>query len=59
MLSTATAQPPSGGIGIGLFRGGGLQTGLVPRPVISLLTDAEIGRVGLDSECDDWAGGKL
>ena len=53
MLSTATAQPPSGGIGIGLFRGGGLQTGLVPRPVISLLTDAEIGRVGLDSECDD------
>ena len=45
ILSIATAQPPSGGIGIGLNCGGRLQTGLIPRSVVLLLTDAEIERL--------------
>ena len=59
MLSIATAQPPSGGIGIGLNRGGGMQTGLVLRPVVSLLIEVAIERVGLDCECDGSAGRRL
>ena len=59
ILSIATAQPPSMGIEIGLNRGGGLQAGLIPKPVVLSLTDAEIERVVLDSECDGSAGGKL
>ena len=59
ILSIATAQPPCGGMGIGLNRAGGKQTGLAPRPVVSLLTHAEIERVRLENKCDGSARGKL
>ena len=36
-----------------------MQIRLILRPVVLLLTDAEIERVGLDSECDASAGGRL